>query len=296
MSFIVPSGLPAIETLAAEGIKLNTEYGSDDRAVRILLLNLMPTKQATETQLIRMLSSADIPCELYLMNTVTYVSKNTDSEYLERFYKGFDFYKDDYFDGLIITGAPVEQLDFKQVLYWDELAEIFNWAKTHVSSVYSICWGAQAALYAYYGIPKYPLPQKMFGIFEHEITDAENPLLKGIKSPFMSPQSRHAEVRKEDILSIPELSLVAVSDIAGVHVVTNKDLSLICVTGHPEYDADTLAKEYFRDVEKGDEINCPSNYFPDDNPINPPVLSWREDGKTLYGNWVRLLASKKDNK
>lgn len=296
MSFTVPSGLPAIDTLAAEGIKLNTEYGSSGGAVRILLLNLMPTKQATETQLIRMLSSAGIPCELYLMNTVTYVSKNTDSEYLERFYKGFDFYKDEYFDGLIITGAPVEQLDFKQVLYWDELAEIFRWAKTHVSSVYSICWGAQAALYAYYGIPKYPLPQKMFGIFEHEITDTENPLLKGIKSPFMSPQSRHAEVRKEDILSIPELSLVAVSDVAGVHVVTNRDLSLICVTGHPEYDADTLAKEYFRDVEKGDEINCPANYFPDDNPINPPVLSWREDGKTLYGNWVRLLASKKENR
>lgn len=296
MSFTVPSGLPAIETLAAEGIKLNTEYGSDDRAVRILLLNLMPTKQATETQLIRMLSSADIPCELYLMNTVTYVSKNTDSEYLERFYKGFDFYKDEYFDGLIITGAPVEQLDFKQVLYWDELSEIFSWAKTHVSSVYSICWGAQAALYAYYGIPKYPLPEKMFGIFEHEITDDENPLLKGIKSPFMSPQSRHAEVRKEDILNIPELSLVAVSDVAGVHVVTNKDLSLICVTGHPEYDADTLAKEYFRDVEKGDEINCPANYFPDDNPVNHPVLSWRDDGKTLYGNWVRVLAFKKENK
>ena len=296
MSFTVPAGLPAIEALKAEGIELNTEYGSCDGAVKILLLNLMPTKQATETQLIRVLSSAGIPCELYLMNTVTYVSKNTDSEYINRFYKGFDFYKNSYFDGLIITGAPVEQLDFNQVLYWDELSEIFEWAKTHVSSVYSICWGAQAALYSYYGIPKYLLPEKKFGIFEHKIIDMQNPLLKGIKSPFVAPQSRHAEVKKEDILKVPELSLAAVSDVAGVHVVTNKDLSLVCVTGHPEYDADTLAKEYFRDVEKGDDIKCPVNYFPDNNPVNPPSPTWREDGKTLYGNWIRILAEKKKNK
>lgn len=296
MSFTVPSGLPAIETLAAEGIKLNTEYGGVKDSVRILLLNLMPTKQATETQLIRMLSSAGIPCELYLMNTVTYVSKNTDSEYLEHFYHGFDYYKNEYFDGLIVTGAPVEQLDFKQVLYWDELTEIFEWAKTHAASIYASCWGAQAALYAYYGVPKYLLPQKMFGIFDHKILDHSNPLLDGIRSPFASPQSRHAEVREEDLLKIPELSIAAVSDVAGVHIVTNKDLSLVCVTGHPEYDADTLAKEYFRDVEKGDEINCPANYFPDDNPVNAPVLNWREDGKKLYGNWVKLLAEKKKHK
>ncbi len=296
MSFTVPYGLPAIETLASEGIKLNTEYGSCEGAVKILLLNLMPTKQATETQLIRMLSSAGIPCELYLMNTVTYVSKNTDSEYLERFYHGFDYYKDSYFDGLIVTGAPVEQLDFRQVLYWDELSEIFEWAKSHVSSVYSICWGAQAALYYYYGVPKYLLPEKMFGIYEHTILDGSNPLFSGIKSPFAAPQSRHAAVKKEDILNVKELDLVAYSEVAGVHAVTNKDLSIVCVTGHPEYDADTLAKEYFRDVEKGDDINCPANYFPDDNPVNAPVLCWREDGRTLYGNWVRLLASKKNNK
>jgi len=293
MSFTVPAGLPAIETLKNEGIQLNTDYGRDSGAVKILLLNLMPTKQATETQLIRMLASAGIPCELYLMNTVTYVSKNTDSEYLERFYKGFDFYKNEFFDGLIITGAPVEQLDFTQVLYWEELSQIFEWAKSHVSSVYSICWGAQAALYYYYGIPKYPLPEKMFGIFEHKITDTSNPLFAGIESPFVSPQSRHAEVRKEDIEKISELSLVAFSDVAGVHAVTSKDLRLVCVTGHPEYDADTLAKEYFRDVEKGDEINCPANYFPEDNPVNAPILSWRKDGKTLYGNWVKLLSKKK---
>lgn len=294
MSFTVPFGLPAIETLQAEGIKLDTEYGACKNALKILLLNLMPTKQATETQLIRMLSSAGISCELYLMNTVTYVSKNTDSEYLQRFYHGFDYYKEDYFDGLIITGAPVEQLDFEQVLYWEELSEIFKWAETHVSSVYTICWGAQAALYAYYGIPKYPLPKKMFGIFEHEVLDKTNPLVTGLEFPFYSPQSRHAEVKKADIIKIPELSLVAVSDIAGVHMVTSKDLRLVCVTGHPEYDADTLAKEYFRDVEKGDDIDCPANYFPDNNPINAPVLNWRENAKILYGNWVKLLAKKKN--
>lgn len=293
MEFIVPEGLPAIETLAAEGIELKTEYGKAEGALKILLLNLMPTKQATETQLIRMLYSAGMSVELYLMNTVTYVSKNTDGEYLNRFYKGFDFYRDGYFDGLIVTGAPVEQLDFRQVLYWDELEEIFKWAETHVSSVYSICWGAQAALYAYYGIPKYLLPEKMFGVFEHTVLEESNPLVSGISRSFISPQSRHAAVKKEDILNEKDLDLVAFSDVAGVHIVTSQDLRLVCVTGHPEYDADTLAKEYFRDVEKGDDIKCPANYFPDDNPINAPVLSWREDGKKLYGNWVKFLASKK---
>lgn len=296
MSFSVPSGLPAIETLRAEGIELNTEYGVDNDSVKILLLNLMPTKQATETQLIRMLYSSGISCELYLMNTVTYVSKNTDSEYLQRFYHGFEYYKEDYFDGLIVTGAPVEQLDFEQVLYWNELSEIFAWAKAHVSSTYAICWGAQAALYSYYGIPKYLLPQKMFGIFEHRILDDCNPLLKGMKNPFVAPHSRHAEVKREDILNVEDLSLSAESPVAGVHLVTSKDMSLVCVTGHPEYDADTLAKEYFRDVEKGDEINCPANYFPDDNPVNAPILNWRDDGKVLYGNWVKLLRNKMDNK
>ena len=296
MSFSVPFGLPAIDILREEGIELNTEYGICDGAVKILLLNLMPTKQATETQLIRMLYSSGVSCELYLMNTVTYVSKNTDSEYLQRFYHGFEYYKNEFFDGLIVTGAPVEQLVFEQVLYWNELSEIFQWAKTHVSSTYAICWGAQAALYSYYGIPKYLLPQKMFGIFEHSILDEGNPLLDGMRNPFVAPHSRHAEVRKEDILKVADLSLAVESQVAGVHLVTSKDLSLVCVTGHPEYDADTLAKEYFRDVEKGDDINCPANYFPNDNPVNAPILSWRDDGKILYGNWVKILCSKKNNK
>lgn len=293
MNFSVPSGLPAVDTLAAEGIKLNTELPGEGKSLRILLLNLMPTKQATETQLIRMLCAAGLPFELYLMNTVTYVSKNTDSEYLSRFYHGFDYYKDGHFDGMIITGAPVEQLDFSQVLYWDELSDIFRWAETRVNSLYTICWGAQAALHSYYGIPKYPLPGKMFGVFEHRILEPENPLVCGMPQLFKAPHSRHAEIKAEDIAKIPELSLTAVSDIAGVHLVSSKDMRLVCATGHPEYDADTLAKEYFRDIEKGENINCPKNYFPNDNPVNPPPLTWRETGKIIYGNWIRILAERK---
>lgn len=294
MSVILPPGLPAIEILRSEGEKVESKYCGGQDSVKILLLNLMPTKQVTETQISRMLASSGITCELFLMNTVTYTSKNTENDYLKQFYHGFDFYKNQFFDGLIVTGAPIEKLDFEQVLYWNELTEIFRWAKEHVLSTYAVCWGAQAALYFYYGINKRILPKKMFGVFKHEVL-VDNPILKDISKHFFSPHSRHAEVSAEDIQKEDDLVICSSSDAAGVHIVTSEDLSLICVMGHPEYDSDTLAKEYFRDVEKGETINCPENYFPDNNPANQPISCWREDGRLLYRNWINILAEKKFN-
>lgn len=290
MRFSVPDGLPATDLLRREGIILNQGEPSGLKSLKILLLNLMPTKTVTETQIIRMLSSAGLDIDMDLMKTVTYTSKNADSEYMNRFYKGFDEYSDSFFDGFIVTGAPVELFDYGQVLYWDELCRIFDWAETHVRSVFSICWGAQAILYHRYGIEKRALPEKMFGVFEHDILDSKNDIVRGLKNPFATPHSRHTEVTADDILKQKDLSLVACSKEAGVHIVASADLRLVCSMGHSEYDADTLSREYFRDLEKGENIAKPKHYFPNDDPALIPGLTWRETGKTLYGNWVRTLA------
>lgn len=289
MAIFVPEGLPAIEKLKNENIDIRpySESLADDH-LKILILNLMPTKQVTETQLIRMLSAAKKDTAIYLMNTVSYTSRNTDGDYLSLFYRGFEEYRDDFFDGMIVTGAPVEHLDFTQVLYWTELCGIFDWATTHVKKLYTICWGAQAALNHYFGIEKYPLPEKMFGVFDHRILCPDNPLCCGLDNGFSAPHSRHAEVLAEDIMKCHFLDLLAVSDEAGVMWAATKDSRIVFVTGHPEYDAETLALEYFRDLEKGYSIKCPKNYFPNDNPAVLPPLTWRASARIIYSNWINL--------
>lgn len=289
MAVFVPDGLPAVAKLKEENADIRVySDGIPENGKKILILNLMPTKQATETQLIRMLLTAKNDLTVFLMNTVTYTSRNTASEYLDRFYRAFDFYKNDFFDGLIVTGAPVEHLEFGQVLYWNELCGIFEWAESHVKKLYTVCWGAQAALNYYFGIQKHPLPQKMFGIFTHNIVQPENPLCKGVENGFPAPHSRHSDVYADDIANCKDLDLISVSPEAGFLWAATKDKRITFMTGHPEYDAETLSLEYFRDLEKGDKINCPKHYFPDDNPACPPPLTWRETAKTIYSNWVDL--------
>ncbi len=289
MAIFVPDGLPAITKLKDENIDIRPYSGGiSDHTEQILILNLMPTKQVTETQLIRMLDTAIKDVVVYLMKTVSYTSKNTSGDYLDRFYRDFRSYKDRYFDGMIVTGAPVEHLDFTQVLYWNELCEIFEWAKTHVKKMYTSCWGAQAALMYYFGIQKHPLPEKMFGIFSHRLVRPGHPLCKGLSDGFLVPHSRHSEVFAEDIESCEAVDLLSVSDEAGVLWAATKDRRIFFVTGHPEYDAETLSLEYFRDLEKGDLIKCPKNYFPDNNPAYPPQLTWREPAKIIYSNWINL--------
>ena len=289
MTVYVPDGLPAISRLKEEKRDIRPySDGIPENTEKILILNLMPTKQVTETQLIRMISVARKNAAVYLMNTVSYTSRNTASEYIDRFYSSFNEYKDGYFDGLIVTGAPVEHLDFGQVLYWNELCGIFDWAESHVKKIYSICWGAQAALYHYFGINKHPLPEKMFGVFSHRLIHPENPLCAGVEDGFLAPHSRHSDVYSEDIEKCGFLDLLSVSDEAGFLWAATKDRKVSFVTGHPEYDAETLSLEYFRDLEKGDRINCPRHYFPNDNPACPPPLTWRNNAAVIYSNWVDL--------
>jgi len=293
MAVFVHTGLPAVDKLKNEGIDIRTfNDNSDviDGCLNILIFNLMPTKQVTETQLIRMLASSDKNISVYLMNTETYVSRNTDSAYIDSFYNTISFYKNRFFDGLIITGAPIEHLEFSQIMFWNEFCGILDWAKTNVKSVYSICWAAQGVLNYYCKIKKYPLDEKMFGIFTHKILQPDNPLCKNIPETFIVPHSRHAEVLRKDIEDTPNLDLLAVSDEAGVLWVSSEDFKIVCMTGHPEYDAETLSLEYFRDLEKGDKINCPRHYFPSDNPAMPPVLTWRETAKKIYSNWVDVIS------
>ena len=285
-----------MKLLKAENIQIKDKSEKiKDECLNILILNLMPTKIETETQLLRMLSGSICNMDITLMQTFTYTSKNTSSDHLNEFYKVFEDIeiKDKYFDGMIITGAPVEHLDFKQVVYWDELCEILDWAKSHVSSIYSICWGAQAVLKYYYGIEKHLLNNKMFGVFEHKLITPLNPLCLGFDDVFFAPHSRFAEFLKNDIIENPQLDLLAVSDIAGVHICAAKDFRVVCVTGHPEYDRESLSREYFRDIEKGVDIQCPSNYFPQNNPALTPVIRWRAHGSRLFTNWVNILLSKK---
>ncbi len=258
----------------------------DIRPLEILLLNLMPTKIDTETQLSRLLGNTPLQVELTLLHTKTHESKNTAPEHLLAFYKVFDDIKHKNFDGLIITGAPVEKLAFEEVEYWEELCEIMEWSKTHVHSTFHICWGAQAGLYYHYGVPKYPLDEKMFGVFEHTVSDRKNMLFRGFDDTFFVPHSRHTEIRAEDIEKCPALEILSVSEKAGVYAVASRDGRQIFITGHSEYDPETLAKEYFRDLSQGKPITVPENYFPGDNPEMPPLVRWRAHANLLYCNWL----------
>lgn len=289
MPIRIPNKLPAEKILAGENIFVMNEKRAltqDIRPLSIVILNIMPTKITTETQLLRLLGNTPLQVNIQLAAMESHTSKNTPKEHLSTFYKTFDEIKRNKYDGMIITGAPIEQIDFEQVDYWDELKEIMEWTKTNVTSTMHICWGAQAGLYYHYGIPKYPLEKKMFGVFPHTLVRKNKMLTRGFDDVFMVPHSRHTEVREEDIRRVPELEIIAVSKEAGVYLVSSKGGKRIFVTGHAEYDAETLAGEYFRDIEKGLEIDVPKNYFKNDNPKNKPVNSWRSTANLLFSNWL----------
>ena len=292
MPIKIPNELPAYKTLTDENIFVMTETrasGQDIRPLRILILNLMPTKIDTETQLVRLLSNTPLQVEIELIHTRTHKSKNTPAEHLLSFYKYFDDVKLQNFDGMIITGAPVEQLEFEEVEYWDELCEIMEWSKSHVHSTFHICWGAQAGLYYHYGIKKYPLDKKMFGIFPHKVVHTGSILFRGADEVFMVPHSRHTTVLEEDIRRVPELKILALSDEAGVYAISSDNGKQIFITGHSEYDAGTLRKEYVRDRDLGREIEIPKNYFPNDDDTKEPLVTWRSHANLLYSNWINYF-------
>ena len=294
MPIKVSDSLPAIEILNNENIFVITETRAltqDIRPLEIAVLNLMPTKVETETQLLRVLGNTPLQINVQFIHTKTHISKNTSKSHIETFYKTFDDIKDSKFDGLIITGAPVETLEFEDVDYWDELCRIMEWSKENVTSTFHICWGAQAALYYHYGVSKHEVSEKVFGVFEHTIpTEKKHKiLLRGFDDIFYAPHSRHTCVNKEDILKVPSLEILAESDEAGVYIITDKNERRFFITGHSEYDADTLQKEYMRDVNKGLGIKVPKNYFPDDDPTKDPIVKWRSHANLLYSNWLNYF-------
>jgi homoserine O-succinyltransferase/O-acetyltransferase len=288
----IPATLPARATLERENIFIMDEERAarqDIRPLRVAILNLMPTKVTTETQLLRLLSNSALQVEVTLLHTATYESKNTNADHLLNHYLAFNDIRKEKFDGLIITGAPVEQMPFEEVEYWDELTHILDWAETNVESTFHICWGAQAGLYHRYGIPKYDLPQKMFGVYEHRILSSAvgaAPLLRGFDDIFLAPHSRHTEIRRKDIEEVNELQILAESDDAGVYIVGSKDGRRLFITGHSEYDPLTLKAEYDRDVSKGLPIHVPMNYYPNDDPRQEPTVRWRGHANLLYSNWL----------
>ncbi|MBQ7982773.1 MAG: homoserine O-succinyltransferase [Clostridia bacterium] len=289
MPIKIPNELPAVRTLASEKIFVMTEKRAmtqDIRPLRIVLLNLMPTKIVTETQFSRLLGNSPLQVELTLLQTATHKSKNTSAEHLLMFYKTFDEIRHEKFDGMIITGAPVEQMPFEAVEYWDELCAIMEWSKKNVHSTLHICWGAQAGLYYHYGIHKRPLDAKMFGVFPHIVETQENTLMRGFDDIFYAPHSRHTTIDREEIEDVDALTIVASSPEAGVYAVESAKHRQIFITGHSEYDADTLEREYLRDKNAGLPIEVPKNYYPDDDDTKPPRVSWRAHANLLFSNWL----------
>lgn len=289
MPIKIQNQLPALKVLESENVFVMTNdraMTQDIRPLKILILNLMPTKVETETQLLRLLGNSPLQVDIELLQAATHVSKNTSQSHLNTFYKTFDQVKGERYDGMIITGAPVELLPFEEVDYWDELCQIMEWSKNNVYSTLHICWGAQAGLYYHYGIPKYLLDEKLSGVFRHRILDIYHPLMRGFDDRFLIPHSRNTEVRREDIEQHEELVILATSRIAGVSIVANKNGRQFFVTGHAEYDRNTLASEYFRDVHKGLRHHVPMNYFPGDDPNTLPPLTWRSHANLLFTNWL----------
>ena len=292
MPIKIADKLPATKQLAKENIFVMTEKRAarqDIRPLKIAIVNLMPEKIKTETQLLRLLSNSPLQVEVDLIQMSSHISKNTSEEHLSAFYKEFSDIKDSKFDGMIITGAPVENMEFEMVDYWAELSEIMEWSKTHVTSTLHICWGAQAGLYYHYGIPKYPLEQKCSGVFRHKVRRKTAKLVRGFDNIFYAPHSRHTEVRAEDINKIPELEILSDSQEAGVYIVTTKKGRQIFVMGHSEYDADTLKNEYFRDLEKGLNPVIPANYFSKNDPTKKPIVRWRSHAHLLFSNWLNYF-------
>lgn len=292
MPIKIPDTLPAYGVLESENIFVMSEKRAatqDIRPLKIVILNLMPTKITTETQLMRLLSNSPLQIEITLLKTSSHESKNTSKEHLSAFYHTFSEIKQQKFDGMVITGAPVEDMDFERVDYWEELCEIMEWSKNNVYSCFHICWGAQAALYYHYGIKKHPLDQKLFGVFRHKVLIPSHPLLRGFNEYFYAPHSRHSTVLTEDIEACPALDILAHSEKTGVYIAASHDMRRIFVTGHSEYDFDTLKNEYLRDKAKSYEIALPENYFPDNNPDNEPVNFWRSHAHLLYSNWLNYF-------
>ncbi len=292
MPIKIPNRLPATKTLAEENIFVMTDaraVAQDIRPLQILMLNLMPTKIDTETQLSRLLGNTPLQVELTLMHTTSHKSKNTSEDHLLAFYTTFDKVKDRYFDGLVITGAPVEMLEFEEVEYWEELCEIMEWSTTHVHSTFHICWGAQAGLYYHFGVKKKALDKKMFGVFPHIADYKRSMLFRGFDDVFMVPHSRHTTIDREDLENIPGLKILASSPEAGVFALSTKKGRQIFITGHPEYDAETLGREYWRDVNAGKPIEIPKNYYPDNDPSKVPVSTWRSSANLLYCNWLNYF-------
>lgn len=292
MPIKIADGLPATKQLTKENIFVMTEKRAarqDIRPLKIAIVNLMPEKIKTETQLMRLLSNSPLQVEIELIQMSTHESKNTSSEHLATFYKRFEDIKDQKYDGMIITGAPVENIDYEKVDYWSELCDIMEWSKTHVTSTFHICWAAQAGLYYHYGIPKYPLKEKCSGVYRHRVRRSTAKLVRGFDNIFYAPHSRHTEVRAEDIRKVPGLEILADSKEAGVYIVTTRAGRQIFVMGHSEYDADTLKNEYFRDLEKGLKPKIPVNYFSKDDPYRKPVVRWRSHAHLLYANWLNYF-------
>lgn len=292
MPIKIPDGLPAEHTLSSENIFVMHEVRAakqDIRPLQVAILNLMPTKVVTETQFARLLGNTPLQVELTLLQTATYESKNTSREHLLSFYNTFDEVKHRKFDGLVITGAPVEQIEFADVEYWHELCSIMEWSKSHVYSTMHICWGAQAALYYHYGVKKYPLEKKLFGVFSHNIEYKNSMLFRGFDDTFMAPHSRHTTVERGDIESVQELQILASSDEAGVYAIKTEKGKQFFVMGHSEYDADTLEKEYRRDKDAGLPIEVPRNYYPNDDDTLRPFVSWRSSANLMFMNWLNYF-------
>ena len=289
MPIRIPDSLPATATLDGENIFVMTEYRAmhqDIRPLKLLILNLMPTKITTETQLLRKLSNTPLQIEIELLRTSSHSSKNVSEEHLESFYRSFDEIRANRYDGMIITGAPVENLEFEQVDYWSELCDIMEWTKTNVHCTLHICWGAQAALYYHYHLNKTMLDKKLFGVYEHTVLKKKSPFFRGFDDLFYAPHSRYTEIPMSEILKVPELEIMSVSDKAGVFAVKAEDSRQFFVMGHLEYDPDTLAREYFRDRDAGLNITIPENYFPHDDPQQTPIVRWRSAAQLMYTNWL----------
>lgn len=289
MPIIIPENLPAAKILSDENVFVMNEERAihqDIRPLKIVIVNLMPTKIQTETQIIRLLGNSPLQVDIKLLHIEEHKSKNTSEEHLESFYNTFKDIKDQKFDGMIITGAPIEQMDFEDVDYWDALKEIMDFSVTNVTSTLHICWGAQAGLYYHYGVPKYLLPEKMFGVFKHTISDSKIKLLRGFDSEFYVPHSRHTEVLRSDIEKVKELEVLSQSEESGVYIAATNDGKQIFVTGHSEYDPLTLKSEYDRDIDKGLDIKVPRHYFTDDDPKKEPIVRWKAHANLLFSNWL----------
>lgn len=298
MPIITKRGLPVNDILREEKIQIleELEDGDEKNLIQIAILNLMPLKEDTELQLLRKLATSGKSIKITFFNVISYIGKNTNPEHLERFYATFEEIKNKKFDGLIITGAPVEQIAFEDVIYWNELTKIMEWSKKNVKSTLHICWGAQAGLYYHYGIEKELMDDKMFGVFKHKILDKDAKILYNFEEGFCAPHSRHTTIPKERIEKVPELTIISEAEEAGVFIVENKEKKQIFVTGHLEYAIDTLDKEYKRDLSKGLKIDMPCNYYKDNNPEESPIFSWKENGNKMYANWVKYYLCKEQEK